>query len=105
VDRSVELAYPVFARGNWMRTGKDRVRVEALQEPVSIGGVRIRPGDWLRGDGDGVVAVPADRIAEVLSVAREIHDVEDAIRAAVQAGTPLREARAAHGYHTLQTRP
>ncbi|HVW31755.1 MAG TPA: RraA family protein, partial [Acidimicrobiia bacterium] len=29
VDRSVELRYPVFARGNWMRTGKDRVRVEA----------------------------------------------------------------------------
>jgi 4-hydroxy-4-methyl-2-oxoglutarate aldolase len=104
VDRSVELAYPVFARGNWMRTGKDRVRVEDLQVPVSIGGIRVTPGDWLRGDGDGVVVIPADRVLDVVTAARKIHDVEDAIRAAVAGGSSLREARAAHGYHSLQTR-
>ena len=41
VDRSLELGYPVFSRGNWMRTGKDRVRVEATGVPVSIGGIRV----------------------------------------------------------------
>lgn len=105
VDRALELSYPIFSRGNWMRTGKDRVRVETTEEPVNIGGIRVMPGDWLRGDGDGIVAVPAPRIEQVLDVAQQVHDAEEAIRAEIERGTPLREARANHGYHALQTRP
>jgi regulator of RNase E activity RraA len=104
VDRALELQYPLFARGNWMRTGKDRVRVEATQEPVTVGGIRVEPDDWLRGDGDGVVVIPATRIDEVMGVAQEIHDAEERIRAAIAAGTPLRQAREDQAYHSLQTR-
>lgn len=104
IDRSIELGFPIFSRGTWMRTGKDRVRVEAVQEPVSLGGIRILPGDWLRGDGDGLVAIPAARIDEVIAVAQEVHDAEDRIREAIDKDMPLREARAAFNYHSLQTR-
>lgn len=104
VDRSLELGYPIFSRGNWMRTGKDRVRVEATQVAVSIGGVRVEPGDYLLGDGDGLVAIPKDKAEEVLSVAVEIHETEARIRAAVALGDSLRAARQAHGYHELQSR-
>jgi 4-hydroxy-4-methyl-2-oxoglutarate aldolase len=104
VDRAMELRYPIFSRGNWMRTGKDRVRVEAIQEPVSIGGIRIMPGDWLRGDGDGLVIIPANWLHEVLGAAEEVRDAEESIRALIGAGKPLREARAQYNYHTLQTR-
>jgi regulator of RNase E activity RraA len=102
VDRSVTLGYPIFSRGNWMRTGKDRVRVEATQVPVSIGGIRVEPGDLLLGDGDGLVAVPAARVDDVLAVAEEIERAEDAIRAAIEGGASLRDARRAVGYHDLQ---
>jgi regulator of RNase E activity RraA len=104
VDRSLTLGYPIFSRGNWMRTGKDRVRVEATGVPVSIGGIRVEPGDLLLGDGDGLVAVPATRLDEVLAAAVEIERAEDAIREAVEAGASLREARRAVGYHDLQHR-
>jgi regulator of RNase E activity RraA len=104
VDRSLTLGFPIFARGNWMRTGKDRVRVEATGVPVSIGGVRVEPGDLLLGDGDGLVVVPAARAEEVLAAAEEIERAEDAIRVAVEAGSSLREARQEAGYHDLQTR-
>jgi 4-hydroxy-4-methyl-2-oxoglutarate aldolase len=104
VDRSLELGYPIFSRGNWMRTGKDRVRVEDIGVPVSIGGIRIEPGDLVLGDGDGIVTIPAARAEEVLATAREIERAEDAIRAAIEAGRSLREARAEAGYHTLQSR-
>ncbi len=104
VDRALEVNYPIFARGNWMRTGKDRVRVEATGEPVSIGGVRIEAGDYLLGDGDGIVTVPASRITEVVAVAREIAEAEEHIRTAIAAGASLREARERYGYHRLQTR-
>jgi 4-hydroxy-4-methyl-2-oxoglutarate aldolase len=104
VDRAMALSYPIFSRGNWMRTGKDRVRVEGVQQPVTVGGVRVEPGDWVRGDGDGVVVVPAARAAEVLAAAREIHDTEDNIRAAIESGKSLRSAREQYGYHRLQSR-
>jgi 4-hydroxy-4-methyl-2-oxoglutarate aldolase len=103
VDRSIELSYPIFARGNWMRTGKDRVRVEATQVPVSIGGIRVLPGDWIKGDGDGIVVIPASRLKDVLPVAQEIHDAEDKIRASIEAGNSLRSARQQYGYHRLQS--
>jgi regulator of RNase E activity RraA len=104
VDRALELRYPIFSRGNWMRTGKDRVRVEAIQEPVTIGGIRVEPGDWLRGDGDGLVVIPASRVTEVFKAAQEVHEAEARIRAAIERGASLRDARADNNYHQLQSR-
>jgi 4-hydroxy-4-methyl-2-oxoglutarate aldolase len=99
-----ELGYPMYSRSHWMRTGKDRVQVEAVDCPVAIGGVRIEPGDWLVGDGDGVVAIPSHQVAEVFTTACAIDDAERSIRDAVRAGIPLAEARRQVGYHTLQSR-
>lgn len=103
LDRSLDENYPIFARGNWMRTGKDRVRVEEMGGPVALGGVRVLPGDIVIGDLDGVLALPAARIEEIHRVATEIAAAEDAIRARVADGMSLREARAMAGYHRLQT--
>lgn len=103
VDRARELNFPIHARGRWMRTGKDRVQVEAVGGPVVVGGVRIESGDWLRGDGDGVVSIPLSRIDEVIRAAQAISQAEERIRQMVTEGSGLREARAAVGYHALQT--
>ncbi|MGO9454531.1 MAG: RraA family protein [Candidatus Binataceae bacterium] len=104
IDRSIQLDYPIFARGNWMRTGKDRVRLDGTNVPVSIGGITVNPGDYLAGDGDGVVAIPMSRIDEVLATATEIATAEESIRRAIEAGQDLRAARAAVGYFDLQRR-
>jgi regulator of RNase E activity RraA len=100
----LQLGYPVFSRDSWMRTGKDRVQVEATQVPVSIGDVRVCPGDLVRGDADGVVVIPRQLEDKVLASAEAIQAAEDAIRESVRAGLSLREARAKHRYHQLQTR-
>jgi 4-hydroxy-4-methyl-2-oxoglutarate aldolase len=103
-DRCVELDYPVFARANTMRTGKDRATADAYNVTVQVAGVRVEPGDWLVGDADGVVSIPAARLAEVLAAAEEIEEIEDRIRAAVRSGKRLDEARRELNYHALQTR-
>jgi 4-hydroxy-4-methyl-2-oxoglutarate aldolase len=103
-DRCVDLGYPVFARTNTMRTGKDRVTADAYNVTVQIAGVRVAEGDWLVGDADGVVAIPADRVDEVLAIAESIEEVEQRIRDAVAAGMRLDQARQSMNYHTLQTR-
>lgn len=104
VALSLELGYPLYSRDNWMRTGKDRVQVEATGVPVNIGDVRVCPGDLVRGDADGVVVIPKEREDEVLASAEVIQQAEDAIRESVRAGMSLREAREKHRYHQLQTR-
>ena len=87
-----------------MRTGKDRVQVEAMGGPVNIGDARCEAGDILRGDSDGVVVIPRAHEEEVLAVAEEIDAIEQRIRDAVKSGLTLVEARTQHGYHSLQTR-
>lgn len=104
VALALELGYPIYSRDNWMRTGKDRVQVEATEVPVNIGGVRVCPGDLVRGDADGVVVLPRAREDELLAIAEKVQAAEDAIRRSVREGMSLREARARHGYHSLQTR-
>lgn len=100
----LELGYPIFSRSYSMRTGKDRVQVDAAQVPVTIGGARVRPDDLLRGDADGVVVVPHGREEEVLAIAEDIDRAEARIRELIEAGMTLREAREQLGYHKLQSR-
>jgi regulator of RNase E activity RraA len=103
VDEIASTGYPMWSVGRFMRTGKDRVRLAAVQRPLSIGGVSVRPGDVVCGDADGVVVVPAERVVEVAAVAERIHDTEAAIFCSVEAGATLAAARSRHGYHALQT--
>jgi 4-hydroxy-4-methyl-2-oxoglutarate aldolase len=100
----VQLGYPVFAKDHWMRTGKDRVQVEATGIPVNIGDARVAPGDIVRGDADGVIVIPKEHEARVLDAAEAIEAAESHIREAVRGGMRLDEARKQHGYHQLQTR-
>jgi regulator of RNase E activity RraA len=101
---ALELGYPLFSRSYSMRTGKDRVQLESINVVVNVGDARVRPGDLMRGDSDGVVCIPRDREEEVLSVAEEIDTAEQRIREAVTAGKRLDETRKAQKYHSLQTR-
>lgn len=104
VARSLELSYPMFSRGVYMRTGKDRVKAEAFNVPVSIGSAQAKPGDLLLGDADGVVVVPKGQENAVLDVALQIEAAEDAIREAISRGERLDEARRRAGYFELQRR-
>ncbi|MDK2881620.1 MAG: hypothetical protein PWQ99_1395 [Clostridia bacterium] len=99
-----ELRYPIFTKGFYMVTGKDRVQVDAVNVPVAISGVQVKPGDIMLGDDTGVVVIPQEKAAEVLDVAREIAEKEEIIVREVKNGATLREARSRVGYHNLQTR-
>lgn len=49
--------------GRGLRPGRNEL--ESVNRPVTIGGVLVRPGDVVVGDGDGVVVVPRERAEEV----------------------------------------
>jgi len=101
---SRELGYPIYSRSYSMRTGKDRIQVEAMGGPVNIGDARVNQGDILRGDADGVVAIPREHEDAILTNAEQIDAAEQQIRALVNEGHTLTEARAKLGYQKLQTK-
>lgn len=98
-----ELKYPIYTKGTYMVTGKDRVYVDRINETVNISGVQVNPGDLIVGDNTGVVVVPFNKAEEVLKVAKNIENVEQSIVARVKNGMALKEARRQTGYHKLQT--
>lgn len=101
-NRSLELNYPIFSAGRYMRTGKDRVRVEGINVPVSVAHILVRPGDIILGDADGVVVVPKEYEERILQTAQQIETAEEEIRKAIDGGMRLVDARAKYKYHNLQ---
>ncbi|MDR6559466.1 regulator of RNase E activity RraA [Arthrobacter pascens] len=104
LNAALRQNYPLFSRGRFMRTGKDRVRLVAVNVPVTINDVEISPLDIICGDADGALAVPAARAEQIAEIAERIEDVEARIIEAVKAGSTLVQARADLGYHDLQWR-
>jgi len=102
VSKALGDGYPIFSKGRFMRTGKDRVQVQSVNQPVSIGTTRVCARDIVVADANGVVIVPRARAAEVAACARQIESIEADIRALISQGKTLKEARAALGYHSLQ---
>lgn len=102
VSKALGEGYPLFTRGRFMRTGKDRVEVVAINQPVSIGSARACARDIVVADANGVVVVPRERAREVAERARRIEQVEAQIREHLASGKSLKEARALLGYHGLQ---
>jgi regulator of RNase E activity RraA len=102
VARSFELKFPIFSRAKYMRTGKDRVEVDGMNVPVSMGEVQVKPGDILLGSDDGVLVVPKEKEQEILALAQSIAEAEDKILKAALSGMRLDEARKVHKYHELQ---
>ena len=53
---------------------------------VEIAGVRVSPGDWVMGDVDGVVFIPADNADAVFRAALNKIAAEDTTREELKAG-------------------
>ena len=102
VSKALGDGYPLFTRGRYMRTGKDRVEVAAVNEPVSIGTARVCARDIVVADANGVLVVPRARAREVAETARKIEEIESRIREQIVAGKTLGGARTALNYHLLQ---
>jgi 4-hydroxy-4-methyl-2-oxoglutarate aldolase len=101
-NSSLDIDYPIFSKGTYMRTGKDRVQFVNDNIPISFGAISINPGDIIMGDADGVVVVPKDMENEVLEAALSIERSELSIIDSVEKGMSLKEAREKMGYHSLQ---
>jgi 4-hydroxy-4-methyl-2-oxoglutarate aldolase len=91
IDHSRSIGYPVWSSGVSPITGKWRIETVAVNKPVSIAGVEVRPGDLVVADEVGVCFVPFARAAEVLAVAQKLAAREKLRLERLGAGMPLAE--------------
>ena len=104
IPEILKSEYPVFSKGTYMRTGKDRVYVDAVNVPVTLSDISVFPGDIVLGDDSGVVIIPAGIAEKVAEIAESIDEKETEIMNLVYSGMTLKEAREKTGYHHLQTK-
>lgn len=104
LGRIHKIGYPVYSKGFFMMTGKDRVQCDAVNVPINVAGRMVKPGDYILGDASGVVVVPEESVEAVLEIAKVVESAEQEIVREIEAGAKLRDARAKNGYHRLQTK-
>lgn len=78
-EGTASIGFPVFARAV-LPMGPFKDSPGAINMPLSCGGVAVRPGDIIVGDADGVVVVPVECAADVLSKAQAATTKEQQIR-------------------------
>lgn len=80
--------FPVFARAVVPNAGGAEYPGE-MGIPIQCGGLVVNPNDWIVGDEDGVVVVPAGRLAALVEAAERLRDCEKKIGREVLAGKDL----------------
>lgn len=85
------MRFPVFCGGVGPLDSKGRGRMVEMDTPIECGGVRVRSGDIVFGDVDGVVVIPQEIADAVTEKARQKATREDHTREALRQGRLLRE--------------
>jgi regulator of RNase E activity RraA len=92
----LNMGFPTFGFGSYGDSAP-RYKVVDFRIPVEIGYVRVRPGDIVFGDVDGVLLVPAEAEAEVFTRALEKARGEKLVRKAIEEGSSAVEAFEKYG--------
>jgi regulator of RNase E activity RraA len=93
----LNMNFPTFGFGSYGQDSAPRYKVVDFRVPVEIGLVRVRPGDIVFGDIDGVLVVPREAEEEVFARALEKARGEKLVKKAIEEGSSAAEAFAKYG--------
>lgn len=96
-SRILELGFDTFCRGFTPRDIVGWWLPKATETDIRVGDVVICPGDYLVGDRDGVVRVPASRAAEVVEATEMAIATENKVRKAILQGVDPQQAYVKYG--------
>lgn len=82
-----EMGFPVFCRAITPRATK-KTEAGDTGDTLHVGNAIIRPGDWIVGDDDGVVAIPKNHERAARRNAEALLKTEKEIVAKIESGIP-----------------
>jgi 4-hydroxy-4-methyl-2-oxoglutarate aldolase len=96
IDEARQHDFPVFGSGVTTFTARGRIVELATNEPITVGGIEVKPGDYAIADGSGVVFIAAENIERVVVAAESIAAREAAMAKALREGKPITEVMGAN---------
>jgi len=87
-DDIVDLKFPAFSKLVMPNAGEPKGFGE-IGVPVTVANMKVEPGDWLLGDGDGVVVLPRAIAVEYANRAMDVLEKENRIREEIKEGSTL----------------
>jgi regulator of RNase E activity RraA len=97
VNFLLAIGFQAWCRGFTPRDIVGRWLPKATNVPIRIGDVTIVPGDYMVGDRDGLIRVPAALVTEVVEKAEAAMATESLVRKAILAGTDPQQAYLKYG--------
>jgi regulator of RNase E activity RraA len=94
LEEMIEFEFPVFSRHMIPTTGRLRLKIEAINVPVTIDGVEVAPGDIICADGTGAVCLSKARAEEITQIAEKLARDDDAAINDLRAGLTFTQAMA-----------
>lgn len=91
-DMILSLGFPVFCESNTPADIAERWAYDSLGAPITIGTVTISSGDYVIGDRDGVVIIPAEVAEEAVSRTEQVMATETDMRQAILDGMDPEQA-------------
>jgi 3-hexulose-6-phosphate synthase/6-phospho-3-hexuloisomerase len=88
VDEIRKICFPGWARVFRPNAGDPKGFGEIGTE-ITCGGQRVRTGDWIIADDNGIVVVPKERAQEIANRAVDVKEQEDRLRAEIERGSSL----------------
>jgi len=96
-DFILRIGFKVFCTHHTPKDVVGRWAPTAFNEPIEIGGVAIRGGDYVVADRDGVVVVPGEMATQVTEEAEQVMRTESLVRKAILEGVDPQEAYKQYG--------
>lgn len=88
IDDIREMGFPAFSRTVAPCAGEPKgyggVGIE-----ITVGGQRVRTGDWIVGDESGILVIPKEAAVEVANRALDVHERENRTREEINRGSTL----------------
>jgi regulator of RNase E activity RraA len=88
----LELGFPCWRTHHTPRDVVGQWLPTATQVDIMIKDVRIRPGDWLHGDRDGMVCVPVEQLDDIIAASAQAMQTESKVRSAILDGMDPQQA-------------
>ena len=92
VDFILKLGFPVFCKYFTPSDVVCRWKITSLGEPIKIGNLTIKSGDYVLGDIDGVVIIPQEIAKEVIKETEDYINTESQLRKDILSGVDPKEA-------------
>lgn len=92
IDEYKILGLPVYGKGIVTQSVRGRSSCAGYGIEVQLGGVRVRPGDYILADDNGTLVIPQEKVREVLEFGQLVKATEERVIAEIRRGVDPVEA-------------